>query len=79
MRQVMSTAAVAEHFNCSTRCARGIMKEIGIIGIGHGYVYSDALEAYEARMVERTEYTMPILQKDYPTKNPRYTRERNAR
>lgn len=79
MRQVMSTAAVAEHFGCTNRQAREYMRQIGIINIGHGYIYSDALEAYEARMVERTEYTMPILQKDYPTKHPRYTRERNAK
>lgn len=79
MRQVMSTTAVAEHFGCTNRQAREYMRQIGIINIGHGYIYSDALEAYEARMVEQTEYTLPILQKDYPTKHPRYTRERKAR
>lgn len=79
MRQVMSTAAVAEHFGCTNRQAREYMRQIGIINIGHGYIYSDALEAYEARMVEQTEYTLPILQKDYPAKHPRYARERKAR
>lgn len=77
-REIMSTKQVAEYFNCSARCARNIMKKIGLIDIGHGYVYKDALEAYVAKMVEHTEYTMPILQKDYPTKNPRYQRERRT-
>ena len=60
MRQVMSTAAVAEHFGCTPRQARSYMRQIGIIDIGHGYVYSDALEAYEAQMVE---YSLAVLKR----------------
>ena len=77
-REIMSTKQVAEHFNCSARCARNIMKEVGIIDIGHGFIYRDALSRYEAQKTEHTVFTLPVLQEDYPTKNPRYPRERRT-
>ncbi len=78
MREVMNTTAVAEHFACTPRKAREIMHEIGLIKVGHGYVYRDALERYEAAMTDQTAFTLPILQQDYPTKHPRYQRERGT-
>lgn len=78
MRDVMNTAAVAEHFACTPRKAREIMKAVGLIKVGHGYIYRDALERYEAVMTDHTAFTLPILQQDFPTKHPRYQRERRT-
>lgn len=75
-REIMNTQAVAEHFSCTPRQARKFMREIGLIDIGHGYVYRDALEHYEAVNADATPYTLPVLQQDYPTRHPRYRRER---
>ena len=38
-REIMTTTDVAEHFRCTARVAREHMRAIGIIDIGHGYVY----------------------------------------
>ena len=73
-REVMNTKAVAAHFDCTPRQAREIMREIGLIQIGHGYVYRDALERYVAQRVDHTTFTTPILQQDYNPKKPRYPR-----
>lgn len=77
-REVMNTKAVAAHFGCTPRQARQIMREIGLIQIGHGYVYRDALEHYEAVRTDQTVFTLPVLQQDYPTKHPRYSRKKTG-
>ena len=77
--EIMDTKAVAEHFQCTPRQARTHMRSIGLIRIGHGYVYRDALERYEAVRTDQTVFTLPVLQQDYPTKHPRYRRNDRPR
>lgn len=64
-REIMTTADVARHFQCTARVAREYMREIGLVQIGHGYVYRDALERYEAVRTKETAYTLPVLQEGF--------------
>ena len=73
-REIMTTTDVAEHFRCTARIAREHMRAIGIIDIGHGYVYRDALERYEAERTVKTQYTLPVLQEE--TRQTRYQRKK---
>lgn len=73
--EYMTTAQVAEVMGMSARQARALMKEVGLVKIGHGMIRRDALDRYLAMNTEVTYYTKPLL--DIPIK-PQYDRYRRT-
>ena len=73
--EYMTTAQVAEVMGMSARQARALMKEVGLVKIGHGMIRRDALDRYLAMNTEVTFYTQPLL--DIPIK-PKYDRYRRT-
>ena len=72
--EYLSTAKVAEIMGMTARQARGLMREIGLVKIGHGMIRRDALDRYLAMKTERTFYTKPLLEESIQPKYDRYRR-----
>lgn len=68
------TKRVCEIMGCSARQARALMKEVGLIHVGHGIIRRDALDRYLVMNMDRTFYTAPLLEEPIKTKYDRYAR-----
>lgn len=77
--EYLSTQQVAEILSMTTRQARKVMREVGLVKVGHGVVRRDALDRYLAINTERTYYTAPLLEKPIKPKYDRYARPAKAR
>ena len=76
--EYLSTAQVAEILSMTTRQARKVMREVGLVKVGHGVVRRDALDRYLAINTERTSYTAPLLEQPIKPKYDRYARRKEA-
>lgn len=74
--EYLSTAQVAELLDMTPRQARKVMRDVGLVKIGHGMVRRDALDRYLALNTECTYYTRPLLDKPIKPKYDRYARTR---
>lgn len=74
--EYLTTKRVQEVMGMTARQARDLMREVGLVRIGHGVIRRDALDRYLALNTERTYYTAPLL--DEPIK-PKYDRYRRAK
>lgn len=72
--EYLNTAKVAEIMGMTARQARSLMREVGLVRIGHGMIRRDALDRYLAARTERTYYTKPLLEEPIKPKYDRYRR-----
>lgn len=68
------TKRVCEIMGCSARQARALMKDVGLIRVGHGIIRRDALDRYLVMNMDRTFYTAPLLDEPIKPKYDRYAR-----
>lgn len=71
----LGTKQVAELLNMTPRQARAVMKDVGLVKVGHGLVSRDALERYLELNTQCTYYTRPLLPQHA---KPRYQRKKEA-
>lgn len=76
--EYLTTERVAEILGKTERQARKVMREVGLVKVGHGLVRRDALDRYLAENTERTYYTAPLLDQPIKPKYDRYARKREA-
>lgn len=72
--EYLNTEKVAEILGCTARKAREVMREVGLVKVGHGVVRRDALDRYLALRTETTYYTRPLLEKEEAPRYDRYAR-----
>lgn len=72
--EYLSTEQVAEILDMSHRQARKVMKEVGIVDVGHGKIRRDALDRYLQDRTQATFYTRPLLEQTIKPKYARYAR-----
>lgn len=72
--EYLNTAQVSEIMGMTSRQARCLMREVGLIKIGHGMIRRDALDRYLALNTEVTYYTRPLLEVPIKPKYDRYRR-----
>lgn len=72
--EYLTTQRVCEIMGCTARQARELMREVGLIKVGHGVIRRDALDRYLAVRMERTFYTAPLLDDPPKPKYDRYTK-----
>lgn len=77
--EYLNTKAVAELIGCTPRVARGVMKAVGLIHIGHGVIRRDALDRYMSMNMDRTFYTAPLMDEPIKPKYDRYARTTGGR
>lgn len=74
--EYLNTEKVAEILGMSSRQARLVMREVGLVHVGRGVVRRDALDRYLAMNTDRTYYTEPLLNQPIKPKYDRYARTR---
>lgn len=74
--EYLNTEKVAEILGMSPRQARLVMREVGLVHVGHGVVRRDALDRYLQLRTECTYYTRPLLEQPIKPKYERYARTR---
>ena len=72
--EYLTTAQVSEIMGMTARQARSLMREVGLVKIGHGMIRRDALDRYLALNTEVTYYTSPLLEVPIKPKYDRYRR-----
>lgn len=72
--EYLNTSRVAEIMGMTARQARELMRQVGIVKVGHGMIRRDALDRYLADRTETTFYTKPLLEQPIKPKYDRYRR-----
>ena len=72
--EYLSTERVMQIMDCNQRQARKLMREVGLIKVGHGMIRRDALDRYLALRTQDTFYTHQLLEQPIKPKYDRYAR-----
>lgn len=72
--EYLSTERVMQIMDCNQRQARKLMREVGLVKVGHGLIRRDALDRYLALRTQDTFYTHQLLEQPIKPKYDRYAR-----